>query len=160
VHLNLAIANTSWLECYKQVKLTLADIEHGIRVKARKKNGVITGTCTISSSVLAFDSNGLARFKFFDRKLPRIKRDDGNGFTPRYKDYVDLWRNPNGESIANQTQLFEEHGDEDELETSDEETPKQTILKMIDQNMKKHFTDWTPNWTNWSAKYTLSGDDT
>jgi hypothetical protein len=152
-HYSHSVGESNWLECYKKLKATLANSEKGFKVKSRKKAGVISGYSTVSSSILAFDANGLARFKFFDRKSPRIQKESG-GYEPRYKDYIDLWRNPNGAPETNQGHFFssggskisesEESDDDDDPEIDKEESAKEVIEKAM-KKMKPYTWDHLPD---------------
>lgn len=94
------LTTTNWLEYYKILKSILASVEYGMRIKARKKGGKLLGHCTTSSSILAFSQDGLARYKFYDRSIERTERKEGDPFIPRYKDYIDIWRNTNEQSLS------------------------------------------------------------
>jgi hypothetical protein len=84
------IHHSNWLKTYKELKSILATSDYGIKLRQRKdKNtGKLSGKATTSSSILAFDNNGLARYKFYDRSKKIAKG------AHRYIDYIDLWRNP------------------------------------------------------------------
>lgn len=158
IHHNLDESkNEEWLEYYKILKDTLASSKNGVKIlphskskskdkdrdkdrddrkrsssKKKEKVEELYGHCTRSSSILAFNDDGLARYKFQDRTAPRPKKKDlkeGEALPPRYKDYIDLFRNPDAVVMATSS---EEKGD-DGSET-EKLSPKETILKL----MKKH----------------------
>lgn len=125
-----------WLEYYKTLKTMLANTKYGIKInpkKVKSKAGVITisGHCTISSSILAFSDEGLVRYKFHDRTIPRAKKQsEKDVLPPRYKDYIDLFR---GDSVCGVNEENEENGDEEE-----DLSPKEEIMKV----MKWKITNW------------------
>lgn len=83
----------SWLDIYKQLKSVLAISDYGVKKRQRKgKDGKLVGVATTSSTILAFDNNSLARYKFYDRS---IKFKAGKG-SHKYIDYIDLLKNPDG----------------------------------------------------------------
>jgi len=87
--------NDDWLPTYKTLKKFLANEDY-VKIRPTKKNGKLQGRCTRSSSVLAFGQDGLERYKFHDRASYVIekKKAGSDAHIPRYRDYVDLWRNP------------------------------------------------------------------
>ena len=86
--------NLPWLEYYKVLKKMMNSADYGFKVKPRKSvNGKYSGFCTRSTSILAFSDEGLARYKFYDRTDKSKKNDNEEPFH-RYKDYIDMWRNP------------------------------------------------------------------
>lgn len=127
VHKKLdAAKHLAWAEYYKLLKKILANTEYGFKIKSRKnkETGKLHGHSTVSSSILAFSNEGLARYKFHDRTEERPKRKEGDPVPPRYKDYVDLWRNPDAPLMACASEEKEEHEDEDL-------SPKDEILNMF-----------------------------
>jgi len=108
------VKDKPWLEYYKLLKTTLANREYGIRLKPKKD---IT-YCTRSSSILTFSEDGLARYKFYDRTAPRPERKQEDPIQPRYKDYIDIFR-----QNSDTKQVSEESGDDDEDEDK-EDVPK------------------------------------
>jgi Transport and Golgi organisation 2 len=96
VHKKLDLIDKPWLEYYATLKKILNYYGDGVglKIKPKKKDGKLYGNSTVSSSILAFDANGLARYKYYDRTEVRPKRKEGEPFVPRYVDYIDLWREP------------------------------------------------------------------
>jgi hypothetical protein len=94
VHKKLDSVEKPWAEYYIILKRILNYYGDGVglKIKPKKKDGKPYGSSTISSSILAFDANGLARYKYYDRTDARPKRKEGEPFLPRYADYIDLWR--------------------------------------------------------------------
>jgi hypothetical protein len=120
-----------WLEYYKLLKKILASSEYGIKLKPKKsKDGKIDKHCTKSSSILAFSDEGLVRYKFHDRTVARPKRKEGEPFVPRYKDYIDLWRNPDNLPSMPIEHSEESDDGEDEVERKDEVKDVFEKLKM------------------------------
>jgi hypothetical protein len=104
----------SWLDYYKLLKKVVSNTEYGVRIKHKKDNNF----CTRSSSILAFSENGLERYKFYDRTIPRSERKSGDPIVPRYKDYIDIFR-----QNSNEKQVSEEI-DDDDYENDDKEVAK------------------------------------
>lgn len=131
------VVDAPWLEYYKLLKKTLASTKGGLKIKPKKReSGALTGNCTVSSSILAFSDKGLERYKFHDRTEKRKKKSDRNGnepFVPRYKDYIDLWRDPDG--LSTPTSNSEESSSDDDGE--DELTPKEEIMKSMKMMRKR-----------------------
>lgn len=129
------IKDMPWLEYYKVLKKVLANAENGVKIKPKKtQEGTIGGHCTRSSSILAFSEEGLIRYKFHDRTAPRKKpkeRKEGEPFVPRYKDYIDIWRNPDN-PVNSEANVSEEDGDVDEEKAAESEFAKKIreILKV------------------------------
>jgi hypothetical protein len=96
----------TWHEYYKYLKEILSS--NVLKVKPIKAGGKLQGIGTISSSILAFSKDELVRYKFFDRITPRVKEP----CIPRYKDYIDMFRDSKLDSAIEQ----EEHGDLEEVE--------------------------------------------
>src|ERR1700722_14617313 len=92
IHQKLAALPVDWLKAYKTLKKLLSNSDYEIKLKPKKRNGKLQGYCTKSSSILAFDGNGLARYKFHDRIVYKPRKDELEPWVPRYKDYVDLMR--------------------------------------------------------------------
>lgn len=120
-----------WLEYYKVIKKMISSADNGFRLKVKKaSNGKFHGVCTRSSSILAFSSDGLARYKFYDRTAKRPARKEGDPYIPRYKDYIDIWRYPDGTPDGKAMATAEEK--DDEKESIEEETePKRFISSYI-----------------------------
>jgi hypothetical protein len=139
VHKKLDIVNPDkpWLDYYKILKKTLANIGSGIKINPTRKEGKLYGYCTKSSSILAFDEEGLARYKFHDRLEPRAKKKDrkeGKPYIPRYKDYIDLWRNPDNLPGVSLSSSEENETDDKEEEMS----PKEAIMhKFLLQKLRR-----------------------
>lgn len=125
------IKTTPWLEYYKTLKIILASSNYGIKLKPKKskETGKISGICTVSSSILSFSNEGLVRYKFHDRTAPRPKKKEGEPFVPRYKDYIDLLRNPDNKSDIVSTPS-EENGQEEE-----DISPKEVIEEIIEKKL-------------------------
>lgn len=120
-----------WLDYYKLLKKILANYEYGVRVKPRIKEKKLYGYCTRSSSILAFSEEGLVRYKFHDRTRPKQKRQEGEPFIPKYKDYIDIWR----DGVSSLTENNEEKDDTEDDDSA--ESPKDMIMKLIvDRNWK------------------------
>lgn len=121
------LEKTPWLATYKQLKSTLSSADHGVKILAKKSSDKkIHGYCTESSSILAFSDEGLVRYKFYDRTAIRPKKVEGESYVPRYRDYIDLWRDPDGTVKAISG---EEH---DEMEEDDSpESPAELIKKLM-----------------------------
>ena len=123
-------ANKPWLSYYKTLKYVLANSDYKIKIRAKKKDtGKVFGHCTVSSSILAFSDEGLVRYKFNDRTIPRPKKKEGEPATPRYKDYIDMWRNPDAPVMA---VMSEEKDDKDDEDLS----PKELIEKVLQSKSK------------------------
>lgn len=106
------VTDIPWLDYYKQLKLMLANTKYGFKISTRRNDaGKLIGRCTHSSSILAFSEEGLARFKFYDR----MTKHTGDGPYHRYKDCIDMWRNPG----SNEAQMSEETGDDENEDVSD-----------------------------------------
>jgi uncharacterized protein with NRDE domain len=120
------LKTTPWLEYYKILKHILASSGTKLKPKKSKDTGKLSGLCTVSSSILTFSDEGLIRYKFHDRIASRPKKKAGEPFVPRYKDYIDLWRNPDGKSdiVSTPSEEHEEHGEEEE-----DISPKEAIME-------------------------------
>lgn len=105
------IVDMPWLDYYKALKKTLASSEYGVRVKPHRKEGKIYGHCTRSSTIAAFSDTGLERYKFFDRTTPKAKRSEGEPIAARYKDYIELWRNPDAPHVEAKSEEYETASD-------------------------------------------------
>jgi uncharacterized protein with NRDE domain len=128
------LVKTPWLDAYKQLKKVLSSADNGVKILAKKSSDKkIHGYCTRSSSILAFSDDGLVRYKFYDRTAIRPKRKEGEPYVPRYKDYIDLWRDPDGSSKAEHN---EEHDEVEEDESP--ESPSELIKKLM---LKKRIGD-------------------
>lgn len=99
------IKDKPWLEYYKLLKTTLANREYGVRLKPKKD----ATYCTRSSSILAFSGDGLARYKFYDRTAAKPEQKPDEPLTPKYKDYIDIFR-----QSSNEKQVSEESGDDED----------------------------------------------
>jgi hypothetical protein len=129
VHSKLdAITDKDWLAYYKILKRTLANKDY-LRIKPSKKDDKITGVCTKSSSILAFSEQGLARYKLYDRTIQRLPRKPDEPSIPKYKDYIDLFRN------SNEKQVSEEIDDEDE--DKEETASPFAALEFLDKCLSK-----------------------
>jgi transport and Golgi organization protein 2 len=120
------LAKASWLDAYKQLKKVLANTEYGVKIKPRKSDKKIHGHCTRSSSILAFTNEGLARFKFYDRTATRPAKKEGEPYVPRYRDYIDLWREAGG---LGKSETNEEHDESEEDESV--ESPANEIKELL-----------------------------
>jgi uncharacterized protein with NRDE domain len=116
-----ALIDTPWLEYYKQLKKILSTGgDLSIRIKPKKNSsGKISGYCTRSSTILAFSDNGLTRYKFHDRTAPKRIRKEGDPYIPRYKDYIDLWRDHTS---------FKDGADSQSEEAGEVETEEEIVL--------------------------------
>jgi transport and Golgi organization protein 2 len=127
------IHNSGWQHTYKELKSILASPDYGIKSCQRKnkETGKLSGKATTSSSILAFDNNGLARYKFYDRS-----KKTANG-AHRYIDYIDLWRNP--EIEFKEPSLNEEEQKEiiEEVDTNDFCHKTRQDLYAVDNIMKR-----------------------
>lgn len=121
--------DTPWLSYYKTLKKVLANSESGVKVKQRKKDDKVTSYCTRSSSILSFTEEGLARYKFHDRTSYKPRKSESDPHHPRYKDYIDLWRNPDAVSSLSQSPSEDEGPDVDEVEEVAENTKEKVMSK-------------------------------
>lgn len=130
--------DTPWQEYYKLLKRILASSDNGVKIRPRKneETGKIGGHCTRSSSVIAFSEEGLARYKWHDRTAPKVKRKIGEPEIPRYKDYIDLWRNPEGTNLIPIAASEEQDDSIDESENKNAEIMKRFIA-MADKHRDK-----------------------
>jgi len=103
------LVDIDWLVYYKRLKKVLGSTDYGLKIKPKKDSNY----CTRSSSILAFSEDGLARYKFYDRTVQRPEQKPEDPVFPKYKDYIDVFR-----QSSNEKQVSEETGDD-----SDEETP-------------------------------------
>src|SRR5258706_596645 len=68
------IKDLEWKEYYSELKKVLANSKYGIRSIIKKDDeGNKVGKCTHSSSILAFSSSGLERFKYYNRMIKKDK---------------------------------------------------------------------------------------
>jgi uncharacterized protein with NRDE domain len=130
-----------WIDYYAILKKTLNYYGDGagLKIKPKKKRntGEVYGHCTVSSSILAFDKDGLARYKFYDRTEQRPKHKEGEPIIPRYIDYIDLWRGPQwGVRAASEENTADEIIEENE--TEEELSPKETIQRLINNGFTKY----------------------
>ena len=142
IHKRLDVAtDIPWLKYYSLLKKTLASSEFGVRLKPhqRESNGKPYGHCTRSSTIVAFSESGLERYKFYDRTAPRSKKKSKEDVVPsRYKDYIELWRNPD-------TFVPELNSNEVKYETVDdppELNPKDLILKKLKKKVDTKHKMW------------------
>jgi uncharacterized protein with NRDE domain len=137
VHQKLdSVTASPWLSYYKTLKKVLANSDSGVKVRPRKnKEGKFSGHCTRSSSILAFSEEGLVRYKFHDRTGYKPRKSEDDPFVPRYKDYIDLWRNPDNKPELKQTISEDDGPDVDEVEEISENTKAKVIEKF--KNLKK-----------------------
>lgn len=138
-----AVVDEPWEDYYKSLKKTLASSKQGFKIAFSKKKP--QGHCTKSSSILTFSESGLARYKFHDRTVVRPKRKEGDPFIPRYRDYIDLWRDPltftdksSSKEEENESEEEEKSGPSGPLETSE---IKSLIMKLKRQEAKKSLKD-------------------
>jgi len=146
VHQKLdAVTTSPWLSYYKTLKKVLANSDSGVKVRPRKsKEGKLSGYCTRSSSILAFSEEELVRYKFHDRTGYKPRKSEDDPFVPRYKDYIDLWRNPDNKPELNQTISEDDGPDVDEVEERSEKTKEKVMdkfkkLKMSEKKDKLDF---------------------
>ena len=125
-----SLVKSYWLDAYKQLKKVLGDSDHGVKIKPKKSDKKIGGHCTRSSSILAFGDEGLARFKFYDRTAIRSPRKENEPYVPRYKDYIDMWREAAG---LHKAENNEEHDESEEDESA--ESPAAEIKALINKKM-------------------------
>lgn len=145
------IVDAPWLEYYKTLKKVLASSENGLKIKPKKaKDGSVHGFCTRSSSILAFSEEGLVRYKFHDRTAVRPKKKEGEPFVPRYRDYIDLWRNP--DALPTTSTEHSEESDDGEDELNHREDIKDAFLKM-GRNDRGWSVKELEDWTNIKKKF-------
>lgn len=127
------VVDMPWLKYYGLLKKILATSDEGVRIKPRKKeSGNLYGRCTRSSTIVAFSDSGLERYKFYDRTAPRPKRKSKEDpIPPRYKDYIELWRNPDTVIVPTS---------EEGAETLDE-SPKEVIMRKL-RSAKPKVNSW------------------
>jgi len=127
-----------WAIVYKSLKKILANSEYGFKIKPKKKDGRLGGYCTRSSSILAFSEEGLARYKFHDRTSYKARKNESDPYIPRYKDYIDLWRDPSGKTVS-----VSEESEKDDIE---KEGPpigaKKALEEMRKMQVKKYVSFW------------------
>lgn len=127
VHTNLdSHIDTPWLDYYKELKSVLADTESGMKVKPKKnEDGKYRGRCTRASNILAFDNDGLVRYKHFDRTALKPKK--GEIRVPRYKDHIDEFRELIGAK---------------KIESVNEETDEEQIMKTAINQTMNSMNNW------------------
>lgn len=119
------IEDMPWLEYYKKLKLFLANSQYGVKLVSKKNDdGRYTGKCTQSSSILAFNADGLSRYKYYDRMNKSKNKEESYH---RYKDYIDIWRNNGSMSNAASQVSEEQDDDKSDDEHSDEENVRPSI---------------------------------
>lgn len=124
-----ALEDVSWLTVYKKLKKILANVDYKIKLKPRKKDGKLYGHCTRSSSILAFSEEGLVRYKFHDRTAYKPRKSEREPYIPRYKDYIDLWRDPTGKTSS--------ASEESEKDDTDDREEKPIGTKKALEEMRK-----------------------
>jgi uncharacterized protein with NRDE domain len=90
------IVGEGWSDYYSRIKNILSNSDYFLFHKARKRDNIIVGNCTVSSSILAFSDKGLERYKYINRISERKLSKDGKPLARKYKDYIDLWRMESG----------------------------------------------------------------